>query len=167
MAGPDRPGLVESLSSTISDAGGNWEGSRMARLSGQFAGVVNVMVAPAKVDSLRAALDDLSSKDGLLVSMVEAAATADSEVEGEAFALEVVGQDRTGIVKEISRALADLGVNVVELMTECSSAPMSGERLFQADAVIVIPSECSLDKVQEQIEEIAHDLAVTILNLED
>jgi len=139
----------------------------MARLSGQFAGVVNVMVSPSKLDSLRTDLENMS-KDGLLVSMVEASVVSeDSEVSGDAFSLEVVGQDRTGIVKEISHTLAELGVNVVELITECSSAPMSGERLFEADAVIIIPTDCSQEKVQEQIEEIAHDLAVTISSIEE
>ena len=38
LIGKDRPGLVESLSRTVEEHGGNWEESRMAHLAGQFAG---------------------------------------------------------------------------------------------------------------------------------
>ena len=44
IIGPDRPGLVEQLSRVIADASGNWEGSRMLRLAGQFAGMVQVVI---------------------------------------------------------------------------------------------------------------------------
>ena len=40
----DEPGIVETLSQTVSDHGANWLGSRMARLAGEFAGIVEVSV---------------------------------------------------------------------------------------------------------------------------
>ncbi|MEO0415151.1 MAG: ACT domain-containing protein, partial [Verrucomicrobiota bacterium] len=43
VVGTDRPGLVEELSRAVAAAGGNWEESRLARLHGQFAGVVRVV----------------------------------------------------------------------------------------------------------------------------
>ncbi len=168
MAGPDRPGLVESLSTSISEADGNWEGSRMARFAGHFAGVVHVVVSRSNMHQPKQSLNALSG-DGLLVSVIEAGENAPASTPAplEELSLEVVGQDRTGIVSEISRALAKLGVNVEELITECSSAPMSGERLFQANAVIAIPDEVTEELVQDEIEKIAHDLAVTISRLQD
>jgi len=166
MAGPDRPGLVKSLSAAISGAGGNWEGSRMARFSGHFAGVVHVVVSPDQLAQLKASLDSLAS-DGMLISMIESNGAPQVSPRGETRSLEVVGQDRTGIVSSISKALAGLGVNVEELVTECTSAPMSGERLFEARAVIFIPDEVSEEAVQMEIEKIAHDLAVTISLLGD
>ena len=39
ILGPDRPGLVESLSSTIATHDGNWLESRMAQLAGHFTGM--------------------------------------------------------------------------------------------------------------------------------
>lgn len=167
MAGPDRRGLVKSLSATISNADGNWEGSRMARFAGHFAGVVHVVVSRQNVEGLKLALDELAA-DGLLVSVVEGGGSTEVDgISGEALALEVVGQDRTGIVSQISQALAELGVNVEELITECSSAPMSGERLFEATAVIMIPEGVTEQDVQKGIEAIAQDLAVTISDLDD
>ena len=67
-------------------------------------------------------------------------------------ALEVVGQDRPGIVREITRALSAQGINVEELATECVSAPMSGETLFQAKARILVPAQVPLDEVRRTLE---------------
>ncbi len=166
MAGPDRPGLVEALSSAISSASGNWEGSRMAKLSGQFAGVVHVVVPDDQADLLRANLQAMAS-DGLLISISDDSGQAASEVTGESVMLDVVGLDRTGIVSEISHVLTELGVNVEELLTECLSAPMSGERLFEASAIIVLPDGITEEQVQNRVEEIDQDLQVTISDLED
>lgn len=166
LAGPDRPGLVETLSTAVSEADSNWEGSRMARLSGQFAGVVNVVAPADKVEVLKNKLATLS-EEGLLVAVAEANAESTQPFTGTNVVLEVVGQDRTGIVKQISQTLAELNVNVDELITECLSAPMSGERIFDTTALITLPDGVSEDDVQQGIESIAQDLAVTISELED
>ena len=76
--------------------------------------------------------------------------------------LEIVGQDRPGIVREISHALAGFGVNVEELETECASAAMSGETLFKARARLSIPESCNAAQVRQQLERIAADLIVEI-----
>ena len=62
--------------------------------------------------------------------------------------LEIVGQDRPGIVRQISHALASFGVNVEELHTECSSAAMSGETLFKARATLSIPDSCDASQIR-------------------
>lgn len=138
----------------------------MARFAGHFAGVVHVVVSADHFAQLKSTLDSLAS-DGMLISMIEGSGAPTELPRGETRSLEVVGQDRTGIISSISNALAGLGVNVEELVTECTSAPMSGERLFEARAVIFIPIEVSEDAVQMEIEKIAHDLAVTISLLGD
>src|SRR6185295_5053600 len=76
--------------------------------------------------------------------------------------LEIVGQDRPGIVHQIAHALAAHGVNVEELNTECSSAAMSGEMLFKAAAKLKIPSSCKLGQLKRELEQIAEDLIVDL-----
>ncbi len=39
----DRPGLIKDLSETIAMHGGNWVDSSMARLGGEFAGILRVI----------------------------------------------------------------------------------------------------------------------------
>jgi len=43
---------------------------------------------------------------------------------GRRMKLEVVGQDRPGIVRDISHALASRGVSIEELVTDCVSGSM-------------------------------------------
>ena len=67
--------------------------------------------------------------------------------------LEIVGQDRPGIVRQISHALANFEVNVEELHTECGSAAMSGETLFKARARLSIPDSCNVADLRRDARE--------------
>src|SRR5271167_2589058 len=100
VIGPDRPGLVRALSSAVAARGGSWLESRMARLAGQFAGIVLVEAPKALLADLRA----LESQGLRIVvqSGVEGAVAATDP----RLALEVVGNDRPGIVRDIARILA-------------------------------------------------------------
>ncbi len=163
VIGPDRPGLIEQLSSAITAASGNWEGSRMIRLAGQFSGMVQVVLAEESLPALHEALAALENA-GLRTSVHRACEESDAGETGEALALEIVGQDRQGIVSAISGELARLGVNVVELATDCSQAPWSGERLFKTNAKVLPPPDLNGDTLRERIEAIAPDLMVEVKN---
>lgn len=43
-------------------------------------------------------------------------------------------------------------MNTEKLSTECVSAPMSGELLFQACAKILVPANVALDKLRQTLE---------------
>ena len=160
----DKPGLVESLSATVASHGGNWMESRMARLGGQFAGILKVSVEPGRVDALAKDLRELESS-GLHV-VVERSHRGEGGSAWRELELELVGNDRPGIIRDISQALAACGVNVDELESECESAPMSGGMLFKARASLRVPAEVSIDALREALEEIANDLMVD-LSLDD
>lgn len=132
----------------------------MARLAGRFAGVLKVSVDDAQADKLCEALRGLEST-GLTV-VVERSAEVETLGEVRALVLELVGHDRPGIVRDISSALAERGVNVIELHTHVSSAPMSGEPLFNASAQLLSPIGLGLPELREILERIADDLMVEI-----
>jgi glycine cleavage system regulatory protein len=160
LIGPDRPGLVELLAQTVSDHGGNWLESRMSRMAGQFAGILRVEVLEDRSDSLRIALAALESEQ--LTVVVQSSAAAEPSRKEHRLHLELVGNDRPGIVREISQALAARGVNVDELHTECSNAPMSNEPLFRATANLRLPSSLSIPDLRSHLEEISTDLIVDL-----
>lgn len=161
IIGPDRPGLVERVAALVAAHGGNWLESRMAHLGGQFAGILRVAIPPGQQAGLEAALRQLEEA-GLHVVVQAEAATPASTAAGRLMRLELVGHDRPGIVRDISRALASHGVNVEELETGCESAPMSGEILFRAQAQICVPAECDLAALRGTLEKIASDLIVDL-----
>ena len=160
VIGEDRPGLVESVAGLVAEHGGNWLESRMSRLGGQFAGIVHVEVPAGKEQPLVAALEALKAR-GLTV-VVHADRGLAAAAAGPMSVLEIVGQDRPGIVRQISHALAGFGVNVEELHSECASAAMSGETLFKARARLSIPAGCDVAELRRTLEKIAADLIVEI-----
>ncbi|MCB1230440.1 MAG: glycine cleavage system protein R [Verrucomicrobiae bacterium] len=163
VIGPDRPGLVESLARTINEHGGNWTRSRMAHLGGQFAGMLQVTIGGNdEAENLKTALE-ASVGDALQVMVTREESAAAAPASGKnLLKLELIGQDRTGIVREISRILAAHQINVEELTTECESAPWSGEILFKTQASLTAPTSADLDALREDLEAIAHDLMVEI-----
>jgi len=159
LIGPDRPGLVELVARLVNDHQGNWLESRMSHLGGQFAGILRVAVPADQADALSQALGQLESK-GLRV-VVHADADTPPPAGGPLVQLEIVGQDRPGIVRQISQTLAAHHVNVEELNTACTSAPMSGEMLFTATARLRLPDPPSgTDDLRKALETIAADLVV-------
>ena len=113
VIGQDRPGLVESVAALVAEHGGNWLESRMSRLGGQFAGILRVEVPGENEPALVAALKKLESR-GLTV-VVHPDQPKPLPASARQSVLDIVGQDRPGIVREISHALASFGVNVEEL----------------------------------------------------
>lgn len=160
VIGQDRPGLVESVAALVAAHGGNWLESRMSRLGGQFAGILRVEVPGDNEQTLVSELRKLESR-GLTV-VVHTDQPRPGAPSGRQSVLEIVGQDRPGIVREISHALAGFGVNVEALETERASAAMSGETLFKAKARLSIPESCDTVRVRQELERIAADLIVEI-----
>jgi len=157
--GPDRPGLVEALSRTLTEHGANWMESRMACLGNQFTGIVLVAVPEDKVVGLEHDLGELRAR-GLRVNVdtVSAAGSAPRR----SIRLELTGQDRPGIVHEVAQALVAAGVSIEEMDTRCQSAPWSGESIFQARAVLSAPQSVDVEALMQAFEAIANELMVEI-----
>lgn len=159
IIGDDKPGLVELLSETIARHSGNWLESNMTHLAGKFAGILRVSVDDLHADAL---VQDLQRLSSVLRLVVEKVSMTEPPARQRTLRLTLVGNDRPGIIKEISRALAAQHVNVEELTTQCSSAPMSGEPLFNAQALLKVPADLDLHVLQRQLERLADDLIVEI-----
>jgi glycine cleavage system regulatory protein len=160
VIGRDRPGLVELIADVIAAHEGSWLESRMAHLGGQFAGILRLEVPTAQETALVRALEALRTQGlAVVVQPDPGRGTAPSRVTA---LLDIVGQDRPGIVRQISHALARHGVNVEDLHTECVSAPMSGETLFKAAAKLHIPPGVDVRQLREALECLAADLVVDL-----
>ena len=159
VLGPDRTGIVDALAERIAAVGGNWEESRMARLAGQFAGLLLVTLDADRADALVASLRGLEAS-GLTVTVRTSAAPAAAG--GALVRLELTGNDRPGIVRAVSRVLAERGVNVEELESGVGSAPMTGESLFRARARLRVPPSLALPDLRKSLEAIAGELMVDL-----
>ncbi len=159
----DKPGLVESIAQVINQHGGNWLESRMARMAGQFAGILRVDVASESVEALRVDLENLTS---LGINVQVAISGQADEPAQQHLLMTLLGNDRPGIVHEVSQILARHGVNVEQLETECTTAPMSSDMLFKARAQLGIWPQTDLDDLRADLEGLADDLMVELLDFE-
>ena len=158
VIGDDRPRIVEALADQVLAAGGNWEESRMSRLAGKFAGLLRVSVEAGRASELTRGLTALQG--GLTIVVEETDETPASA--GPALRLELVGNDHPGIIRDISRALAQQRINIEELETGVASAPMSGELLFRARALVRLPPSVTVESLRVQLEALAGELMVDI-----
>jgi glycine cleavage system regulatory protein len=159
VIGRDRPGLVEAIAAAIAQHGGNWLEGRMAHLAGQFAGLVRIEVAKERVAELREALARLES-GGLQVRAE--GGTEEPARPSRAMDVELLALDRPGLLHEVSHLLATRRVNIEELETEVYSAPMTGDRMFRAQARVSVPAEVDEHELRESFERLARDLMVDI-----
>lgn len=160
VIGRDRTGLVESLARLVAEHGGNWLESRMCRLGGEFAGILRIHVPAENRAALLAALQGLASQGLSVVASTDSTTAATGG--GKMIRLDIVGHDRPGIIREITRALASQNVNIEELSSECVSAAMSGEPLFKARAQLQLPAKCDIAGLRREVEKIASDLMVDV-----
>jgi len=156
VIGPDRPGLVRALAQSVAAHGGSWLESRMARLAGQFAGIVMVDAPDTLLTDLRALEDE-----GLRI-VVHPGTPLAAAPKGERLAVEVVGNDRPGIVRDVARVLAEHGVNIEELTTHVVSGSFSGETLFKATAFVRAPDAAAVGAIRAGLEFLGNEMMVDI-----
>jgi glycine cleavage system regulatory protein len=156
-AGSDRPGLTEALARAILSAGGNWLESHLARLGGLYVGSVLVELEADSVEALRAAVSKVDAQ-GLEVRIapaIEAESTA-----GEQLHFGLVGQDRLGIVRQVTAVLSGLDANIESFKTWIDAEPHSGAPLFHMEAHLRLPPGLEAGAVQAALEDISAEIMV-------
>ena len=159
VIGSDRPGLTQALAGAVLAAGGNWLESHLSRLGGLYVGSVLVELESGRVDALRAAVREVDAQ-GLEVRIAPAVEGAGAA--GEAVDLSLVGQDRPGIVHQVTGALSAAGANIEAFDTHISVEPHSGAPLFHMDARLRLPPALKAEAVQAALEAISAEIMVDI-----
>ncbi|HMA30363.1 MAG TPA: ACT domain-containing protein, partial [Casimicrobiaceae bacterium] len=158
--GKDRPGIVSLLSERAQGFGANWAGSRMTNIAGQFAGMVHFQVAAENANALTTALRSLES-EGLRIVIARSDAPtvpAGQRVVG----LELAAPDRPGIVRDLSKNLAERGVSIEDLQTEIVGAAAPKKHLFKVKALLVVPDALSNDSLRQTLQALASEMMVDI-----
>ncbi|MFK8041740.1 glycine cleavage system protein R [Congregibacter sp.] len=155
----DRPGVIEQLSALISDHDGNWLDSQLSRLGGRFAGVLQAQIPQTQYEPLKSALKDLASV-GIIARLTDAGDASNAPLATQRLTL--MGPDRPGIVRELTRALRSAGFNVRSMKTAVETAPMSGEPLFRAEASIELHEDSRLDELEWKLDAMADTMTLEI-----
>jgi glycine cleavage system regulatory protein len=162
VIGPDRDDLAKVLAAALAVHRANWEESRFARLDGQVAGILRARLPEEEVAGLLATLATLTAS-GLHIACERAGASVTAPAApARGVRLSLVGQDHPGIIHQISHALLSRGIAVDLLETRYRSASMSGEQLFEADAILVLPAGASTGELRTLLESLANELMIDI-----
>jgi glycine cleavage system regulatory protein len=157
VLGSDRPGLTQALADAVHSAGGNWLESHLSHLGGRYVGSVLVEIAEGQAAALEQAIRQVDAR-GLQVNLI----FAGDEVPptGAALSIELVGQDRPGIVREVTGVLARLGANIEDFASATENSAWSGEQLFRATARLTLPDGIDADGVRDALEAISGEIMV-------
>jgi glycine cleavage system regulatory protein len=157
LVGDDRPGIVNALAGIVTAHDGNWETSQLAQLAGAFAGIAVMEVPADQVEALTGALQQVTG--------LEIAVHRGSDEPAPArrlLTLNVLGNDRPGIVRDVSAVLRRHGLSIESLSTETRDTPLTGGRLFEARTVAAVPAATDLTALRADLEELASEILVDI-----
>lgn len=162
VAGPDRIGIVDEVTSVIAELGGNVETSRMARLGGEFVMVMLVAVPEEKVGELESNLSYLAENDYNISLRATRKGQTDAHPGWSPFRIQVQGADHEGIIHRIAEGLAGQGISIDAMDSWVTRAPMSGTGLFSMMALVVVPPRVMQSEWLKVIEGIAEEAGVEI-----
>jgi len=158
VMGPDRPGIVRQLSDRAERFGANWAASRLSHLAGEFAGMVHFEVPRENADALAESLRGLESAGLRLVIARSESAGVPAGLRG--VELELIGEDRLGIVSKLTRILAEAGVSIEHMHTEIVGGHSPGKSMFKVAAHLLVPKALSSDELRGQLEALGREMMV-------
>lgn len=164
VMGRDRPGIVRQLAERAQRHGANWVSSRMARIAGEFAGTVQLEVPAAALPALTAALQGLETAGlKLMLAPTDASDAASSTPPGfRRLALELVGEDRLGIVSQVTTLLAARGVSIASLQTETLASGAAALPSFKIGAQLLVPAAQDVAALQSELGTLAQEMRLDI-----
>lgn len=159
LVGADRPGIVAAVSKTLFEAGCELAEASMMRLGGNFAIMLRVAHAPKA--NLRGILAPVVHAMDLHLHIDEDVATEAHHVEPDVL-ITVYGADRAGIVAQVTTALAQAGLNIIDLETAVGGS---------ADKPIYIMSiegnaSAGMEKLQQAVNGLANDIEVSLMPID-
>lgn len=161
--GPDRPGLVASISEYIATRKGNVDESRMVILGAEFGVLVLVSGDESAVEAIARELPELERATGM--SVLARPTKAPGEHRANAAIPAVVtaeALDDEGIVHAIATSLTRHAVNIVSVETSAYNAPVTGAVLFRMEAQVDVPRGLTLTQLRASLEEVGRTEGVDI-----
>lgn len=158
VVGPDKSGIVSNISEIVKNCSGNIDKSRMVRLGDFF----TIMVLVSIDENYLKQLENELNKDSNYKITIHESNNNLKESDENIHIIHLNGIDNEGLVYEVTNELAKLSINIEELETNITNAPMSGLTLFSLIAKISHPK---LDRkiLNEKMNSLAAELDVNII----
>ena len=161
LTGRDKIGIVKNVTNVIVKRGGNVESSRMARLGGEFAMLMLLALTDKEFVKLDQEFKQLRG-EGYQITLLQTEDDSSKYSGWVPYEIEVTGADHEGIIYEISRHLAAQGINIENMDTSSTPAPMSGTPLFMMKGIVVVPPQLNFHVWSGALEEVGDKLNVNV-----
>jgi glycine cleavage system transcriptional repressor len=162
VVGPDSLGIMETIAVEVSGLGANIEETRATILGGDFA---VIMLVSGKMGSCTR-LKDLLPKALVPKDMTVLVRSTAVQPHGAGipYVIESISLDTPGIVRSLTSVLLTQGINIEELETTVSPAPLSGSPMFRMRIQINLSPGSRLIALKEALSKVAeeHDLDITV-----
>ncbi len=147
--GKDRAGIIDQLSKTILEDGGNIVDSRMTVLGGEFAILLMVEGNWNSLAKLEAAMPDLEQRLGLTIisKRTEQRPAASNLLP---YAVDVVSMDHPGIVHHLASFFSQRNINIEDMSTTSYAAAHTGTPMFAVHMSVGIPSNQHIAALRDE-----------------
>ena len=159
VLGEDQPGIVDRLSGLIYAHDCNISDSRMAVLGGEFAVILLVEGAAARVADLEPALQELAQHHGLTLTSRRTRARRPGS-DTLPYVIRAVALDHPGIVHRLAHFFASRGINIEQLDTERYAAAHTGAPLFAIHLRVSIPAGLRIAELREAFLDFCDELNI-------
>ncbi len=161
--GPDRTGLVDEITSYLSEREINIEDSRMAVLGGEFAIILLASGSGSSFDSLLKVIKEIEQKTGLVLHLKSTISPDERKVQPSIpHKLHVTSLDHPGLVNEITALLRRFSINIESMDTRVAHAPVSGTPVFTMHCSITIPVSEKISTIKQELQNLENKLNVDI-----
>ena len=152
--GPDRPGIVDTISKYIFKHNGNIEDSRMAVLGSEFAMIMLITGGRDTIAAIRENTAEIEDQAGISIVVKETRIRSKPK-DIVPYKITVTCLDHPGIVQQISSLIASKSINIEAMDTESYEAPISGSQLFKFEAILSIPASKPISGLKNELERLA------------
>ncbi|MBN2281930.1 MAG: transcriptional regulator [Candidatus Marinimicrobia bacterium] len=162
LIGKDEIGIVEKVTRIVLKYHGNITESKMARLGGEFAMLLQIRVDDNERKLLEMTIAGLEDQ-GFQVFYKETFDETPAKFKGWLpYEITITGADHEGIINQVTSRLAKNGMNVESIDTKITMAPMSGTALFNMNAIVMAPPKKTIQTWAEELDEVAAEMNVDI-----
>ncbi len=155
LVGADQPGIVAAVTGDLYRADCSLAQASMMRLGANFA--IMLRVSHGEAVDLRQVLSSTCNSLGLHLHIDEdVSATADSPEPD--VQVTVYGADRSGIVAQVTAALAEAGMNIIDLETDVGGSADKPIYIMSMEGV----ASRGIEALQQAVDDFDSDIEVNI-----
>jgi len=163
VLGPDRPGIIATVSKTLFEHGCNLEDVSQTILQEAFVGIfIGTIEKTGAEDTILSALRAAVEPKGLTAHLSLLQPTTEHQPASESFVITTIGPDRPGLVAGITEILAAHSVNITNLKAVFRGArnPQHNVMIYEIDIPLGIDQNAFRAALYARAEALGLDISL-------